>query len=87
MKLNEIKTELENRQVFGYKPDGNTVTDAQAAETFIQAIKTLSEKPENLQNLECYLSRCFTEWLEKYANTPEGIANELKNFSEIERKD
>ena len=26
MKLNELKTELENRQVFGYKPDGNTVT-------------------------------------------------------------
>ena len=50
---------------------------------FIEAIKTISEKPENLDNLETYLSHHFSEWLEKFANTPEGITGELKNFAEM----
>lgn len=50
---------------------------------FIEAIKTISEKPENLDNLETYLSHHFSEWLEKFANTPEGITSELKNFAEM----
>lgn len=54
-----------------------------AARVFIQAIKTIAEKPENLDNLESYLSYHFPVWLEKYANTPEGIAAEMKNFAEM----
>lgn len=50
---------------------------------FIESIKTISEKPENLDNLEAYLSHHFSEWLEKFANTPEGITSELKNFAEM----
>lgn len=50
---------------------------------FIEAIKTISEKSENLDNLETYLSHHFSEWLEKFANTPEGITSELKNFAEM----
>ena len=53
------------------------------AKQFIQAIKILSEKPQNLDNFECYLSHHFPEWLEKFANTPEGITSEMKNFAEM----
>lgn len=53
------------------------------ASEFIKAIKTISAKPENLDNLEIYLSYHFPEWLEKFANTPEGITSELKNFAEM----
>ena len=56
---------------------------AEISKQFIEAIKTISEKPENLDNLETYLSHHFSEWLEKFANTPEGITSELKNFAEM----
>ena len=51
---------------------------------FIQAIKTISKKTENLENFELYLTYHFPEWLEKFANTPGGIVSELKYFSEME---
>lgn len=54
------------------------------AKQFIQAIKTISEKPQNLENLEIYLSRHFSQWLEKFANTPEKITAELKAFAEMD---
>lgn len=41
-----------------------------AAEDFCQSIKALASKPENLANLESYLTYNFQRWLEKYANTP-----------------
>lgn len=53
------------------------------ASEFIQAIKTIAAKPENLDNLEIYLSHHFTEWLNKFANTPEGITSEMKSFAEM----
>lgn len=51
------------------------------AKVFCAAIKRLAEKPENLENLENYLSRHFPVWLEKYASTPLSITQELDNFS------
>ena len=57
---------------------------AQNAAEFVKAIKIISEKPQNLENLENYLSVHFSEWLNKFANTPEGITAELKQFSEME---
>ena len=57
---------------------------AKAAEDFVNAIKTIANKPENLDNLESYLSYHFAEWLEKFANTPEGIAAEMREFAEME---
>ena len=54
------------------------------AHQFITAIKTLSEKPENLENLESYLSHHFSTWLDKFANTPEKITAELKAFAEMD---
>lgn len=57
---------------------------AQAASDFIAAIKEIATKPKNLDNLESYLSLHFVKWLEKYANTPEDIATEMKNFAKMD---
>ena len=54
------------------------------AAQFVAAIKTIAEKPENLDNLECYLSYHFAPWMEKFANTPEMITCELRAFAEME---
>ena len=53
------------------------------AKQFVTAIKTIAEKPENLENLELYLSYHFPVWLEKFANTPETITCELREFAEM----
>lgn len=55
-----------------------------AAADFVNAIKTMANKPENLDNLESYLCYHFAEWLEKYANTPEDMAAELREFAELD---
>lgn len=59
-------------------------TQAKAAADFVNAIKTIANKPENLDNLESYLSYHFSEWLKKYANTHEDIAAEMREFAEME---
>ena len=56
----------------------------QTAAQFAAAIKTIAEKPENLDNLEHYLSLHFSAWLEKFANTPETITAELQAFAEMD---
>lgn len=57
---------------------------AKAAEDFVNAIKTIANKSENLDNLESYLSYHFAEWLERYANTPDNMAAEMLEFAEME---
>lgn len=54
------------------------------AKQLVEAIKTIAAKPDNLDNLEAYLSYHFPEWLQKWANTPEAIVSELHNFAEME---
>jgi len=56
----------------------------ETAALFCKAIKTIADKPQNLENLECYLSMHFSEWLRKFANTPEGIAAEMREFAEMD---
>ena len=56
----------------------------EAAIQFIEAIKTLANKPENLNNFASYLSHHFATWLSCYADTPENIANEMKFFADME---
>ena len=56
----------------------------QNADIFTQAIRDLASKPENLENLNSYLCYHFPEWLEKWANTPEGLAEEMKNFANLQ---
>lgn len=55
----------------------------QTAKQFCEALRTIAGKPENLDNLELYLSMHFSEWLEKFANTPERITAELKEFANM----
>ena len=54
------------------------------AAQFCNAIRELANKPENLQNLEGYLEWHFDKWLEKYANTPDGMAAEMLEFARME---
>ena len=56
----------------------------QTAKQFCEALRTIAGKPENLENFELYLSIHFSEWLNKFANTPERITAELKQFAEME---
>lgn len=60
------------------------MNNKECATVFINAIKKLVANTENLENLENYLSYHFDTWIEKFANTPENIAVELKHFSEME---
>ena len=55
----------------------------QTAKQFCEALRTIAGKPENLENFELYLSMHFPEWLEKFANTPENITAELRQFAEM----
>ena len=58
--------------------------DKENAETFVAAIRQLAGCEANLDNLESYLSQHFSTWMEKFANTPENLALELKSFAEME---
>ena len=60
------------------------MNNEECAKVFVNAIKKLAEKPKNLENLQLYLSNNFDIWLGKFANTPETLAYELKQFAEIE---
>lgn len=53
------------------------------ARQFCKAIKTLAEKPANLDNLESYLSKHFNEWLRKFASTPKNMVAEMKAFADM----
>lgn len=54
------------------------------ADQFVEAIKTIAEKPQNLDNLNYYLALHFGEWLERFANSPETITAEMREFAEME---
>ena len=56
----------------------------QTAKQFCEALRAIAGKPENLKNLESYLSYHFDEWMNKYANTPENITAELKSFADLD---
>ena len=56
----------------------------QTAKQFCEALQTIAGKPENLENFKLYLSMHFSEWLDRWANTPEAITSELQSFAEME---
>ena len=60
------------------------MTNEELAKVFVEAIKTMVSKPDNLQNFEWYLERHFDVWMEKFANSPEGLTSEVKHFAEME---
>ena len=41
------------------------MSNTECAKVFIEAIKIIAEKPENIDNLECYLENHFDVWMEK----------------------
>ena len=57
---------------------------AKSAADFVNAIREIARKPENLDNLESYLSYHFQSWLKQYASTPEGMVAEMKSFASME---
>ena len=54
------------------------------ASEFINAIRELASKPENMNNLESYLSYHFETWLKKYGTSPENLTDEIKHFAQME---
>ncbi len=56
----------------------------ECAKIFCDAIRGISRKPENIDNFESYLGNHFDVWLRGYANTPGGLASEMKMFAEME---
>ena len=54
------------------------------AKAFTTAIQTIANKPEQLENMENYLSHHFDVWMEKFANSPEGLVSELQEFANME---
>lgn len=59
----------------------NDVNNEIAATKFVAAIKEIAANEENLSRLGSYLSYHFDSWLRQYANTPDGIADELERFA------
>lgn len=55
-----------------------------AAADFIEAIKLIATKPDNLDNLKSYLSSHFLELVDKWANSPENLAAEMQEFAKME---
>ena len=53
------------------------------AEQTAKAIKQLAENPGALDNFESYLAQHYDIWVKKYANTPDGLTDELTRFSNI----
>ena len=60
------------------------MNNEECAKVFVEAIKTMASKPDNLDNFESYLSYHFDVWMEKFANSPEGLTSEVKHFAEME---
>lgn len=54
------------------------------ARVFVNAIKEIAQKEDNLDNLEGYLSFHFETWMQKYASTPLGITQELSCFASMD---
>lgn len=56
----------------------------QLAERFVEAIKRIATKEENLNNLQHYLSIHFEQWLTRFAKTPLAIVCEIESFADME---
>lgn len=53
------------------------------AAQFCEYIRTLASKPDNLDNLQSYLSCHFGDWLAKWANIPQDMVTEMREFSNM----
>ena len=80
--LEEVADDLEN--IDNEEEDTEETNREELATMFVESIKKIASKPENLNNLESYLSHHFDVWMEKFANNPKGLVSELKQFAEME---
>lgn len=79
LKIKSLEEEIER-----LKEECRVVTNNEEnAKIFIEAIKELANKPDNLDNFKCYLSGHFDSWLKRFGNTPENISAEMKAFAEM----
>ena len=53
------------------------------AAQFCEYIRTIASKPDNLDNLESYLSFSFGDWLKKYAYDPQSMVAEMREFANM----
>lgn len=53
------------------------------AAQFCEYIRTIASKPDNLDNLESYLSFNFGDWLKKYAYDPQNMVAEMREFANM----
>ena len=60
------------------------MNNEECAKVFIEAIKEMVSKPNNLDNFEFYLAQHFDVWMKKWASNPEGLAYEVENFAKME---
>lgn len=77
-------TEAEKCADLTIKPEYEESRKEKAAADFIEAIKTLASKPENLENLKFYLEQHFPVWMKKWAYDPDSLAAEMKEFANME---
>lgn len=59
------------------------MNNEECAKVFVEAIKTMASKPNNLDNFESYLAQHFDTWMKTWANSPEGLAYEVENFANM----
>ena len=60
------------------------MSNTECAKVFIEAIKTIAENPDNLDNFEFYLAQHFDVWMKNWASNPEGLAYEVESFAKME---
>ena len=53
------------------------------AKELCDALRDMAKSDFSIDNFESYLSRHFDVWMSKYANTPDGLANEFRTFANI----
>lgn len=90
MKRNRLKKCSHNLLLIGIDPPvgewrKQTMkrTYEKEAAQFCEYIRTLASKPDNLDNLQSYLSEHFEDWLKKYAYDPQNMAAEMREFANM----
>lgn len=90
MKRNRLKKCFHNLLLIGIDPPvgewrKQTMkrTYEKEAAQFCEYIRTLASKPDNLDNLQSYLSEHFGDWLKKYAYDPQNMAAEMREFANM----
>lgn len=82
MKKNQIRKETRKKERKREDLKMERLYSKEASQ-FIEAIKTIANKPENMENLESYLSIHFANWINKFASSPEDLVCEIQEFANM----